>query len=175
MDQELRPLPSSARLQELFFDAARIGRDDVLPALIQAGVDRHARDAKGYTALILASYHGHETATRLLVEAGAAIDAGDTARGNTALMGVAFKGFTAIARLLIEAGAEVDRRNAAGQTALMLAALFDQRAIVDLLLGAGADPDATDAAGNSAVGVAMAQGNGGMAARLGGAAWPGED
>ena len=167
------PLPSPERLQQLFFDAARMGRDDVIPALLQAGVDIGARDPRGYTALILASYNGQATTTDLLLAAGAEVDAADAARGNTALHGVAFKGHAGIAQALIDAGAAVDLPNLAGQTALMMAALFDQVAIVDMLLGAGADRAATDAAGNSASSVAQAQGNAAMAARVSGASRPG--
>ena len=159
---EPRPLPSRERIQELLVDAARIGRDDVVPALLQAGADIEGRDSRGYTALILASYNGHESTTRLLLDHGAAVDAPDAARGNTALHGVAFKGFDAIARTLIAADADVDARNFAGQTALMMATLFGHSAIFDMLIAAGADPDAVDAAGNSAASVAAAQGNAGL-------------
>jgi ankyrin repeat protein len=165
-DRELPPLPSIERLHELWFDAARTGRDDVIPALLRAGIAIDALDAKGYSALVLASYHGHQEATALLLAEGAAPDGGDDARGNSALMGVAFKGHAEIARMLIAAGAAVDRRNGVGQTALMMAALFGQRAIVDMLLAAGADPELVDHAGNSARTVAMMQGNQAMADRL---------
>ncbi len=163
---ELPALPSPQRLQELLFDAARMGRVDVIPALLQAGADIEARNEQGHTPLILASYNGHAEATALLLAHGAQVDAADGARGNTALMGTAFKGFDKVAELLLAAGAQVDRRNDAGQTALMLAALFDHRRLVDRLLALGATRDLEDAAGNSALTVARAQGNDEMAARL---------
>jgi len=156
---EDRPLPPPERLQELLFDAATIGRDDVIPALIQAGADPAARDPRGYTPLILASYNGREAATRLLLDLGAPVNAADAVRGNTALHGVAFKGYDAITAMLIAAGADADARNLAGQTALMMAALFGRAEIFHRLIAAGADPDAVDAAGNSAHSVAVAQGN----------------
>jgi hypothetical protein len=156
---ELPELPSPERVQELLFAAARMGRDDVVPALLQAGADLEGTDPKGYTALILASYNGQESTTALLLSSGARVDAGDTERGNTALMGVAFKGYTAIARLLIEGGADVDTRNFAGQTALMTAAMFNRIEIIELLLAAGADPTLSDASGNTVVTLARSQGN----------------
>jgi ankyrin repeat protein len=159
---EDRPLPSAERIQELLFDAATLGRDDVIPALLQAGADATAHDPRGYTALILASYNGRAAATRALLDHCAPVNAPDAARGNTPLHGVAFKGYDAIAELLIQAGADVDARNAAGQTALMMAALFGRTAIFEMLIAAGADPEAMDAAGNSAESVAAAQGNADM-------------
>jgi ankyrin repeat protein len=157
-----RPLPPPERLQELLFDAARLGRADMILPLCQAGVELEAHDPRGYTALILASYNGSLETTKALLEAGATVDAPDTGRGNTALMGVAFKGFGEIVACLLDAGAEVDRRNLAGQTALMMAALFGHGAIVEELIAAGADPALVDVAGNSARSVAAAQSNAAM-------------
>lgn len=160
------PLPSAERIQELLFDAARLGREDVIPALLQAGADVAATDAKGHTALILATYHDHGGTATLLLDHGALIDQGDTERGNTALMGVAFKGYAGVARQLLAAGADPHATNKAGQTALMMAALFGHGEIVDALLMRGADPHQQDAAGNSALSVATSQDNETMRARL---------
>ena len=157
--RDLPPLPSIERLQELWFDAARSGRDDMIPALLQAGVDIEVRDRRGYTGLVLASYNDRLSTTALLLANGAAVDGTGETRGNSALMGVAFKGYAEIAKLLVEAGADVDYRNDVGQTALMMAVLFGQTVIVDLLVGAGADLAARDAAGNTARTLASAQGN----------------
>lgn len=156
---ELPPLPPKERLIELMMDAARSGRDDMITALLQAGVEIDCRDPKGYTPLILASYNGHEAATTRCLAADATVDLADVARGNTALMGVAFKGYDAIARLLIKAGADVNVRNGSGQTALMMASLFAQTAIIEMLLSAGADRSLSDDAGNNAASLAAAQGN----------------
>ena len=154
-----RPLPTPNRLQELLFDAARLGRVDVLPALIHVGANVGCIDAKGHTPLILASYHGHEEATAFLLDAGAVVDQGDLSRGNTALMGVAFKGYENISRLLLARGACPNARNYSGQTALMMAAMFGRSRIVEMLLDVGADISLTDAAGNSALSLAGDQRN----------------
>lgn len=166
IETELAPLPSPQRIQDLLFDAARLGREDVIPALLQAGADISATDAKGHTALILATYHDQGATAALLLAHGAAINQGDTGRGNTALMGVAFKGYAGLARQLLAAGADPHATNMAGQTALMMAALFNHGEIVDALLACGADPHQQDAAGNSALSVATSQGNEAMRARL---------
>ncbi|MFC0205451.1 ankyrin repeat domain-containing protein [Novosphingobium soli] len=164
--EDAPPLPSPERLRELLFDAARLGRDDVIPALLQAGVDIEAQDQRGYSALVLASYNGHESTTSLLLELGARPDGTPDRQGNTALMGVAFKGYRSIARLLLAAGADPEACNAGGQTALMMAALFGRLDIIDLLLEAGADPARRDAAGNDAAALARAQGNEALALRF---------
>lgn len=163
---ELPPLPSPDRLQALLHEAARIGRDDIIPALLQAGASVAGRDAKGYTPLILASYNGRATATVLLLDHGADPGGVDEARGNTALMGVAFKGYADIARLLLDAGADADQRNDAGQTALMNAVMFGHGAIVEMLLAAGADPQVSDVVGNTPLSLAAAQGNTAMVERI---------
>jgi ankyrin repeat protein len=163
---ELPPLPPADRLQELLFDAARIGRDDVIPALLQAGARIEGEDARGYTPLVLASYNKQERTTELLLAFGAKPDGLAEAGGSSALMGVAFKGYVAIARRLLAAGADPNRRNGAGQTALMMAALFGHDDMVDLLIEAGADVAIRAADGNSARDVAAAQGNQRLAERL---------
>lgn len=166
-EREVPPLPSADRLQDLLFDAARLGRDDVIPALLQAGADIEACDARGHSPLVLASYHGHRSTTALLLDLGARPDGtGGPGGSGSALMGVAFKGYLPIAQLLLDAGADPRHRNGAGQTALMMASLFDRRDVVQLLLDAGAEPHAADAAGNDAASVAEAQGNDELAAML---------
>jgi ankyrin repeat protein len=160
------PLPSPQRLQDLLRDAARLGRDDMIPALLQAGAQIEASDERDHTALILASYHGHESTTALLLSLGALPNGPPDAAGSTALMGVAFKGYLTLARMLIAAGAQVDRRNRAGQTALMMAALFGREPVIEALLAAGADPDLRDGNGDTAADLARAQGNDPLAERL---------
>ena len=151
-----------AKLKSLYFDAAREGRTDILDALIAAGAPVDARDRKGYTAFILATYNGHQDAASVLLARGADPCVGDK-RGNTAQMGLAFKGNTAMSRWLIAAtDCAIDQQNHAGQTALMMAALFDREEMVEELLAAGADPALTDAAGNTAATLAEGQGLGKM-------------
>ena len=155
------PLPP-AKIKSLYFEAAREGRTDLLKGLIAAGAPVDARDRKGYTAFILATYHGHQEAAGFLLASGADACAGDR-RGNTAQMGLAFKGNVAMSRWLIgTTGCAIDQQNHAGQTALMMAALFDRKEMAEDLLAAGADPALADTAGNTAASLAEAQGLGKM-------------
>jgi ankyrin repeat protein len=155
---------ASDHYRELYFDAAREGRADLLAGLIKSGMAVDVRDSQGYTALILAAYDNQPAAVDLLLERGADPCATDL-KGNTALMGVAFKNELDIAERLV-VRCDVNARNHQGQTAVMMAALFGHADIVRLLAQRGADLALTDASGNSAQGLARQQGNAGMEALL---------
>lgn len=160
-------LPSPERRQELLFEAARLGRTDIIEPLIKLGADVNAHDKRGFTPLILAAYAGQMETAEALIAAGADACKPDANQGNTAQMGVAFKGEDAIAARLLKAGCDINARNKAGQTALMMAALFNRSNQIEMLLAAGADPAIADASGRTAASVAQAQGNEAVADRLG--------
>lgn len=159
-------LPTPERRQELLFDAARMGRTDLIAPLAKTGADVNGYDRRGFTPLILAAYAGQAETVDALIAAGADACKPSLSDGNTALMGVAFKGNDAIAERLLKAGCDVNARNKAGQTALMMAALFGRTQQVEWLLAAGADADVTDTEGRTARSVAQAQGNDGVLAAL---------
>ncbi|MGQ0620850.1 MAG: ankyrin repeat domain-containing protein [Panacagrimonas sp.] len=147
------PIPKSAaevrsQLDGYLFDAAREGRVEMLQEFVASGYDLDRQDSKGYTALILATYHGHAPSVDVLLNAGADPCAEDR-RGNTALMGAVFKGELSIARKLMAADCAPDHRNAAGQTPAMYAALFQRTEILQALKTRGADLAAVDADGNT--------------------------
>lgn len=152
-------LPTPERRQELLFEAARLGRVDMIAPLLQSGADIDGLDARGFTPLILAAYNGQMAAVEALLAAGADACKPDAGQGNTAQMGVAFKGDDAIAARLLKEKCDVNARNKAGQTALMMAALFGRTAQMDMLLKAGADRTLADVTGRTAASVAAAQGN----------------
>lgn len=145
--QHTDPEVTRQQLQGIFLDAARDGRSDALSAFIEAGYNLETRDARGYSALILAAYHGQEQAVEQLIAAGAD-PCGQDKRGNTAMMGAIFKGNLAIAKRLLGANRSHDQRNNSGQTAAMYAALFQRLDILDALASKGADLTLKDAAGN---------------------------
>ena len=87
-------------------DKIAIGRRAVVQAAFdQGGQAVDARDAKGNTLLMLASYHGKTEVVKLLLKSGATVDLRND-KGQTPLGGVAFKGYVEIATLLLDAGAD---------------------------------------------------------------------
>ena len=133
----------------MFYAAAREGEVALLAAFLDAGIDPDRPDDRGFTPLILASYHDRAEAVALLLARGAAVDGRD-ADGSTALGGVAFKGYEPIARQLLDAGAAVDTANGAGRTPLIFATMFGRVSLAALLVRHGADPHRADGEGNSA-------------------------
>ncbi|QCR10320.1 ankyrin repeat domain-containing protein [Brenneria rubrifaciens] len=135
-------------LNTYLWDAAREGNLDIINTFIASKYNLNVADEKGYTAVILAAYHGHDTAVETLLKGGADPCIRDK-RGNSALMGAVFKGEVKIARRLIAAECNPDERNNAGQTAAMFASLFQREELLKALKAKGADMQAVDAKGNS--------------------------
>src|SRR6266478_6577756 len=140
---------SPDRVKELYFDAAREGRVDLLEGLIKDGMGVDLRDSRGFTPLILAAYNGQLAAVNLLIGHGADPCAVDP-KGNSSLMGVAFKGDTKMAIRLLAEHCDINAANQTRQTALMMAAMFGRTDIVKLLIAHGADATLKDLSGNSA-------------------------
>ncbi|HHE6471159.1 TPA: ankyrin repeat domain-containing protein [Providencia rettgeri] len=136
------------QLNNYLWDAARTGNHDVIDNFIVAKYNLNAQDEHGYTAVILAAYHGHLATVEKLLNAGADPCLRDK-RGNTALMGAIFKGELKIAHRLITTKCNPDTRNNAGQTAAMYAALFQRHTLLEQLKAKGADMNATDVNGNN--------------------------
>lgn len=156
--------PSQAELDEAamnmarnMFQAARTGDDAHLEAYLSRGFPANMRNEKGDGLLMLASYHGHLDATRVLLEHGADPHMINDA-GQTPLQGAAFKGDLPVATLLLDKGAQPDFAGPSGRTALMFAAMFNRVAIAQMLMDRGADPAARDAGGVTAYDAALRMG-----------------
>jgi uncharacterized protein len=87
------------------FDLARDGDASALAASLSAGLPLNLTNHTGDTLLMLAAYHNHPGAVRLLLVAGA-----DTARindrGQTALGAAVFRRSTQTVAMLLDAGAD---------------------------------------------------------------------
>ena len=155
-----------ASLKARYFDAAREGNQAMLEAFYDAGLDANVADEKGYTALILAAYHGHTDTVDYLINTAKANPCQEDNRGNTALMGAIVKGHVSVAKQLVFADCNIDEENEQGQTALMFASLFDRQEIINTLIDIGADTHHKDKAGNTVADIALSQGNYALAKAL---------
>jgi ankyrin repeat protein len=122
-----------------------VNADDVVEAwkLIRFGADVDAPDLAG-PPVNLAAAKGSLAMVRILVDAGANLEAsGDPAKARP-LHVAAMHGHSEIARFLISRGANPDSRDDWGRTPLMVAATVGDVEVVDTLLGGGADPTIKD-------------------------------
>lgn len=141
------------------FELVKAGDVDGVRDLVAADQSAlTAVDERGFPALILSGYLGHEQLTETLLSLGADPDLRDAA-GNTCLMGVCFKGSTEIARTLIQHGGNVNATNLRGGTALVYAATFGHAELVKLLLEHGANAGHKDDQGMTALSYARAKGH----------------
>jgi len=95
-------------------------------------------DTMLFTPLHSAAVGGHVDVVRLLVDAGAELDAADD-RGRTPLIRAAEYGHATVVELLVGFGARLDWVDAFGWTALYQSTLCGQRDMVEDLLRLGAD------------------------------------
>ena len=132
------------RASDAFYAAIRVNDLAKLQALVKAGPGDAAKDERGITPLMYAAAAGSLEAVKLLVEAGADVNARND-MNSTALMWAA----TEIdkVRLLLQHGADVNATSTYGRSALMIAAMSDRSAdIVTLLIAKSADTRVVDKA-----------------------------
>jgi ankyrin repeat protein len=141
----------------------------VIAALLKAGAKVSRTHPDGETPLMAAARTGHLDAVRLLVEAGADVNAAETFQQETALMWAAAEGHAEVVDALLAAGADpnrqarvttIDERKHAdhpsgGFTALMFAARNGHEPVVRALVKAGADLKATNGDGATATVIAI--------------------
>jgi ankyrin repeat protein len=135
--------------------AAAAAYPKVVEELLKHRPDVNQRDSAGRTALNALGQSavgrpGENPAevARLLIEAGADVNAQDNIYANTPLHEVPD---AASAKVLIAAGAQLNRRNVEGQTALMVT--LDPE-VARMLLEAGADKTVRDKSGKTALDLA---------------------
>ncbi|WP_407315722.1 ankyrin repeat domain-containing protein [Pseudomonas sp. nanlin1] len=147
----------AAEFAEQVFDVARKGDAVMLGRLLEKDLPPNLRNHKGDTLLMLASYHGHHDAVKVLLSHRADPQIAND-RNQLPIAGAVFKGDLEMVRLLVEGGAQVDGAAGDGRTALMMAAMFNRIELIDYLLAQGANAHAVDAAGIDALGAARAMG-----------------
>jgi hypothetical protein len=110
-------------------DHAREGRTTELADAIERGVPVNLTGATGDSLLILAAYHDHPPAVRMLLERGADPNRVND-RGQTALGAAVFRRSTESVTALLEHGADPD---AGGRSAVEIAAFFELDEMTALL------------------------------------------
>ena len=150
------------------FEATALGYVDRLHSCLDGDPGAaSARSSDGFTALHFAAFFGKPEVARILLEAGADVNAvADNDMHVQPLHSAAAGRHLEVCRLLLAAGAEVDARQAGGFTALHAAAQNGDPELVELFLSARADPGATTDAGETPAATAEAAGHVDVARRI---------
>jgi ankyrin repeat protein len=121
--------------------------------LLNAGARVNSQDKHGYTALMGAVNNRKIPNLKILLDAGADVNARAPDTGDTALLLALYprQDATEIVRCLLEKGADPNAANNVGRSALMLATFGQPRTVVEALLRAGASVNARDNRGNTAL------------------------
>ena len=142
----------------LFRDTRLVSHRTMSDRSSMSTIQKISRDSAEGTSLFLASHNGHVEIVKLLLEAGAKVNAKGK-NDMTALYLASLNNQTEIVKLLLEAGAKVDAKDNYGDTALYIASLRNNTEIVKLLLEAGAKVDTKDDFGITAMHAASRDGN----------------
>ena len=136
--------------------ASEMGNKPMIELLLRKKADVGAVESTlGYTPLHMAARKDRISAARLLLAAGAPINAENT-KGRTPLAIAARDGYKDLAALLIEQGADVNIQASDGAGPLHLAGLKGYEPLVRLLLDNGANTSALTANGMTPVDAALA-------------------
>lgn len=142
----------------LYYACAFSGLATIVKLLLEGGANRETTyRASGWTPLMVAAERGNDEIVRILLDAGAAIEA--AVDGGTALYIAAQQGHTSIVRLLLERGADVEPvMKLSNVTALYIASQQGHTSVVNLLLDRGAQIGFVDPGGYTPLHVAASFG-----------------
>lgn len=144
--------------REGFAKAAEAGNREVCAMFVQAGFDVDMRDARAWTPLMIAAFHGREQLALMLLDYGADIFAKDRG-GYTPLHWAAFSGYPVVVNLLLERGVPANVLSNAGISPLLQAAARGHLDVVSQLLDSQANPNLDASDGSSPLLKAVANGH----------------
>jgi len=113
----------------------------------------------GYSALVIASAHGHKGVVEFLLENGADVNAADVNTKVTPLMYAAAGGHVDVVKVLLSHGADISILHNNGGTALLEAATGGETEAMELLLQTGAAYDFVDLDGVTPLMAVASQGD----------------
>src|SRR6267378_4464332 len=149
------------------FEAASLGRLELLKKCLHEAEALNSYSKDGFTALHFACYFGQPEAAHLLIEKGAKVDAvANNATQVMPLHSAASSRNLAAARLLIEHGAPTNARQQGGWVPIHAAAQNGDADMVDLLLAHGAEAQIANDEGKTPAMVAQDKGHTQIAALL---------
>jgi len=123
--------------------ASSVGNVEIVKRLLKARPDLNVVGniyfERGMTALHVAIMNMHPEVAKLLITAGADVNALDEKYEETPLHGVCYRGYPEIAQMLINRGAHADQKNNIGNVPLGTAANYGHIEIINILLRAGVD------------------------------------
>ena len=151
---------TSGVLQRQLLDAASREDAAAVRRLLAQGVNIESRDARGRTALLVATHHNAINVARILIEAGADVNAMDNMSDSPYLYAGA-EGRLEILRMTLDHGADLASVNRYGGTALTPAAHHGHVETVDELLKTKIDIDQVNSLGWTALLEAVILGDGG--------------
>jgi len=140
--------------EQNFMMMIEAGDQDAVELFIDAGFSVMATDSKGIPALSIAVRSQSIDIAKILIGAGAAVNALSGDRKYSPLMDASQKGDLAMAEMLLENGADPNLKSKDGQTALVICAGRGDVPLATLLVRHGGDPDIKDQLGMSASGYA---------------------
>jgi hypothetical protein len=133
-----------------FSDCFRTKKGAAVNLFLQAGFSANACDGAGVPLLCLAARAGDKDLVKILLKAGADVNARSADRGGSALIDCTLGKYRDIAELLLKAGADVNAKSKDGQSALIISVGMGDEKFVEMFLKAGAKADEPDALGASA-------------------------
>lgn len=147
--------------KESFLQAVNDGNIELVDMFVRANFNIHTEDSFGTPAILIAMKKGYTVIGRLLLNAGADIDARDRMGMSPLLLacGKTTHGYKEIAEMLINKGANINVKDKLGFTPLLLALTGDLTSIAELLIEKGADLNASLRTGQNALYLAEMSGN----------------
>lgn len=139
---------------ESLLDFAEKGNVTAVKKALAAGADVNMTSPQGQTALMIAAFQNDTATLKILLQAGANVEAGDNINGATALCYAAHSGAFDTGKLLIAARANLNVRTSDGLTPLILTtsrerSLPQHEVMAELLIQAGAIVSRSGRGGNT--------------------------